>query len=1119
MRCPSCQAANAEGRQYCAQCGKPLPACSACGFLNEPEARFCGGCGRPLTAGVAAAAPPEQLSDAAPVEPNPVKEGQRRHVTLMFCDLVGSTALSNALDPEDYREVIRAYQNAATVTVERQGGFIARYMGDGVLVYFGYPRAHEDDAERAVRAALEAVAEVARLQPLPELRLQARVGIATGLAVVGDLIGKGISREEAVVGRAPNLAARLQGLAKPGGVVISEETRAVVANLFTCEDLGTHRLKGFDDPVRAWVVVDEEAVDNRFAATRPSYDRVPLIGRETQCDQLWHAWDEACTGRGQVVMVRGDAGIGKSRLTQALRERARGRPHVELSFHCAPHFSNTALYPITEQLRRDAGIKRNDPAGVALDKLERLLAAGDHDAPIGETLPYLAALLSIPTGDRYPAVSATPERQKQHVLTLLTAKLARLAAQEPVLVLFEDLQWIDPTSLELLQQLIERIADLPVLLLSTARPEFQPPWPSGAGAALIELPHLDRERSITLIESIAGGRPLPDEVQTQILSKSDGVPLFIEEITKAVLESGLLRDVAGRYVLTGPLPGFAVPSSLQDSLMARLDRLGVAKEVAQVGAAIGRQFSVELLGAVSALPERELQPAIDLLVESDLVDCREGADGCYCVFKHALLQDAAHATMLRRKRQQLHRRIAEVLELRAGDGHPAAPEVLAHHFGAASLTEKAVHYLRLAGIQASERAAHTEAIQHFRAAADHLTELPKSPTRNQLELGIRVSLGLSLSAARGYAAPEVEDTYQRARELCHLLGESVDLFPVIRGLCTFYIVRAQLSTARELAEQCVRLGEQSREPVHLIEGYTALGYTLFFIGELDPAEEALQRSLQIYRHNDGQHLQYPTTQDPAISDLSLLALAAWLRGHDALSLERSGDALEIAEELGDPFDQAYAHCFAAMLRNVRNEPKQAAAHAAEAVALSNRYGFDIWLAAGMMQGGIARGALGDETAAELLRQTLQHWQAAGAGLNIPFFLAGLAQVRRRFGAKETAIEALNEAMDHAARHREHFYDATLYRLRGELRTDAGNGQAEPGRDDLEKALAIARAQGARVLELDALASLHAWCVRKGAPDPYLEPLRALHETLSETCGDTAPWRRVSELLDGKPSAG
>lgn len=1156
MRCPFCNSENLPSRQFCWACGKRLPRCAQCGFINEPDASYCGGCGISLAAGAedVALAPSLLQSTAAPAQqppavpaagagPVPVTtlaaqsmEGERRQITVMFCDLVGSTSLSNALDPEDLREVIRAYQATATASIERHAGFIARYMGDGILVYFGYPAASDDDAERAVRTGLDVVAEVSRLRPLPELQILARVGIATGLAVVGDRIGSGMAMEEAVVGRTPNLAARLQGLAEPGGVVISRETRNLVADLFHCRDLGERSLKGFDEPVEVCSVLGERIVDNRFKAIRPSYKRVPLIARERELEQLQAAWQSARDGSRQVVMVRGAPGVGKSRLAEALRDSAAAQDHVVLHYYCAQRFQNTALFPITNQIRESAELKKSDSPDTCLDKLEQLFESSSAEAGAdpSQTVPYLASLLSIPLGNRYPPVLVTPEKQRERVFQLLAAKLTSLARDQAVLILFEDLHWIDPTSLQLLQQLIGRIVELPVLLLMTSRLEFDPPWEALPNLTTIELPHLDRDDSLQIIASITGGKALPPAIVQQILAKSDGMPLFVEEITKSVLESNLLQELADRFELTGPLPSFAVPSSLHDSLMARLDRLDSAKKVAQIGAAIGRQFSLDLLTAVSSLSETELRPAIQRLINSDLVECQESEGEQICIFKHALLQDAAHATMLRQTRQHLHGKIAIELEKRANSGVDTSPEVLAHHFALARMPEKTIFYRQQAGILANSRAAYTEATHHFRSAIELLSQLPKSTTRNQLELEIRLYLGLSLSATRGYAAPEVEDTYQRARELSHILADSVDLFPVIRGLCTFYLVRGQLATASELAEQCVRLSERSQIPAHLIEGHTALGYTRFFMGNTQPAKAALERSVQIYRQHQGQELDYPTSQDPAISDLSLLALISWMQGQDMESRRCSSEAIALAVQLKRPFNLAYARCFAAMFHNMRHEPESALAQAEQAIEVSMHYGFDIWVAAGSLHAGIAKAALGEmeldgsmfgqaisgeatssETiqAGELVQARLAAWQAAGARLNRSFFLAGLAEVRWHYGQLQEALAAVDQAIDHAAQHRERFYDAVLFRLRGELQAEIGGALAEQAEADLLHAIEVAHGQGARMLELEAHASLHEWGLRHGHPGSQREAFQSLYQELAPICAETIPIRKAGRLLE------
>lgn len=1080
-------------------------------------ANFCGGCGRKLP--VPGKVAGEEDKAWPPAKTETAQDGVRRQITVMFCDLVESTTLSTSLDPEDLREVIRAFQAAAAAATERHAGFIARYMGDGILVYFGYPQAHEDDAERAVRTGLELMAAVHRLRPLPGVALDARVGIATGLVVVGDLIGEGMSREEAVVGPTPYLAARLQGLAKPGTVVMSQATRRLVVNLFDCEHLGRHHLKGFREPVHAWRVLDERAVASRFEAIHPATELTPLVGRAPELQALEDAWSSARQGRGQVVAVRGDPGVGKSRLTQALREHVAKGPHVLLRYYCAPRFQNTALFPIIDQLQRVARLRQDDSVEVRLDKLERLLARSDSGQEMSQTVPYLAALLSIPLGNRYVPISMTPERQKERTLKALAGQLIGIARNKPVLVLFEDLHWIDASSLEWLEQLIAPIPDCAVLLLVTSRPEFEPPWAGVPFATTLELGRLNQGDSRKIIASLTGGKSLPPQVIGQVLEKSDGVPLFVEEIAKAVLESGLMEEESARYVLTGALPTFAVPSTLHDSLMARLDRLDATREVAQAGAAIGRHFSLDLLAAVCELPEQELRSAIQRLADANIIECRGSYPDATCSFKHALLQDAAHATMLRGRRQHLHRQIANALENGFPQTVAAAPELLAHHFTEARVPEKAIPYWQQAGVLASSRAAHTEAIGHFLTAIDLLTHLSACATRDQLELGVRLNLGLSLSAARGYTAPEVEDAYRRARDLCHRLGDTADLYPVLRGLCTFYIVRGELSAARELAEQCLRLGDQTLSPEYLIEGYTALGYTLVYMGEISKGQTLLEKGLDAYRTHGGQGLQYPTEQDPAVSDLSLLALVAWMRGDTEAGLRWSREAIAHAEELKRPFDLAYAHCFAAMYHNMSREPKTAADHAARAIDLSMEHGFDAWLAAGTLHSAVARGALGETAEAiGLLKTTLAAWEAAGAGLNRPFFEAGLAETYRRDGQHDAALTAVGQAIDHAERHREHFYDAVLYRLRGEIRIARGGDLIEAGERDLLYALEIARGQGSRLFELDVLASLHVWYRKSGRPDPSQQAFQSLCDTLSQRSPDAVPVREARALLASNGSA-
>jgi len=610
---------------------------------------------------------------------------ERRQLTVMFCDLVGSTELSSRLDPEDLREVIAAYHRAVAEVVAGFDGFVAKYMGDGVLIYFGYPRAHEDDAERAVRAGLGVIDAVGRLD-VKSVKLKARVGIATGLVVVGDLIGEGSAQEQSVVGETPNLAARLQALAEPNTIVIAAGTRRLVGDLFEYRDLGVVEVKGIAAPVPAWQVLRPSAVKSRFEALRGSA-LTPLIGRDEEIDLLLRRWARAEAGDGQIVLISGEPGLGKSRITAAFAERLRAEPYLRLRYFCSPYHQDSALFPFIDQIGRAAGFASDDMPAGKLEKLEALLARA---SPPDEDVALLTDLVSLPASERHPLPNLSPQRKKERTLEALIRQLEGLARQQPVVIVFEDAHWIDPTSRELLDLAVERVRSLPVLLIVTFRPEFQPPWIGQPQVTMLVLNRLDRRDRTALVTQIAGGKALPDEVVGQIVDRTDGVPLFVEELTKSVLESGVLREEGAGYVLDRALPPFAIPMSLHDSLMARLDRLASVRLVAQIGAAIGREFSYELLHAVSRLLKDELQTSLARLVASELVFQRGNPPDAVYTFKHALVQDAAHGSLLRSSRQQLHAQIAEALEAHSPDLMDSQPELFAQHYAEAWLVEKSV---------------------------------------------------------------------------------------------------------------------------------------------------------------------------------------------------------------------------------------------------------------------------------------------------------------------------------------------------------------------------------------------------------------------------------------------
>jgi predicted ATPase len=857
--------------------------------------------------------------------------------------------------------------------------------------------------------------------------------------------------------------------------------------------------------------VSERAFENRFEARHAGSVLAPLVDRTVEYQALLESWRLTCSGHGRVVTLSGEPGIGKSRLSEALRQFVSAQTDLVLRYFCSPRFQNTAFYPIIRHMQHAAHLAEGDTGATKLDKLEVLLLRATPPSELASRLPYIAALLSIPTGERYPPIADSPERQREQTLDALEAQILNLAGGHPVLLIFEDLHWVDPSTLGSLDRLVRKISEVPVMLLATARAEFAPPWAELPYALTVELSRLERHDRSSIVEHHAGGKALPPEILEHILQKSDGVPLFVEELTKAMMESGLLEEQADRYALAGPMRTLAVPSTLHDSLLARLDRLSAVKEVAQVGAAIGREFSYEMLAALLPLAPSELEATLSRLIDADLIHGHGTPPDAVYTFKHALIQDAAYATMLRARRQRLHARIAEILEADT-TAAKTQPELLAHHLTEAGMPAKAIPYWQQAGLLASASAAHTEACKHFTEGLHLIAELPDDATRNRLEMGLRVHLGMSLAATRGFAAPEVESTNQRARELCRLIGETDELFWVLRGLCSLYIVRADAKTSRELAEHCVRLGEETQRPEFLIEGYAMRGYTKVYAGELEGGQEALAHAVEIYRTRDGARIVFPTPQDPAVACLSLLAMVSLILGQAKRAAAYASDAIQVAEATKRAFDAAYAHSFIAMFENLRGNPEHAASHAGVALEISQRHGFGVWLAAGTMQLGVAKAALGEaEQAIGMLSATLPAWQASGAELNSGFFLAGLAEGYRAAGKLNEAIETVAKAIDHAARHGEHYYDAALYRLRGELLTLKG-ADPKQAETDFQRAIEIARQQGAKMFELRAAVSMARAIAQAGERARARSLLMSTIESIRVE-RDTADYRAAVALLD------
>jgi len=992
-------------------------------------------------------------------------EAERRQLTVMFCDLVGSTPLSSRLDPEDLREVIAAYHRAVAEIVAGFDGFVAKYMGDGVLVCFGYPRAHEDDAERAIRAGLGAVDGVARLD-VNSVKLQARVGIATGLVVVGDLIGAGSAQEQSVVGETPNLAARLQALAEPGAVVIATGTRRLVGDLFEYRDLGAVEVKGIAAPVPAWQVVRPSAVESRFEALRGS-TLSQLLGRDEEIDLLLRRWARAKAGNGQVVLISGEPGIGKSRIVAALVERLHTEPHLRLRSFCSPYHQDSALYPVVDQLGRASGFARDDAPAVKLEKLEAVL---DLAVPPEEDVAFLTDLLSLPASEHHPLPDLTPQRKKERTLEALIRQLEGLARQQPVLDVFEDAHWIDPTSRELLDLIVERVRSLPVLLIVTFRPEFQAPWTGQPQVTLLTLNRLERRDGTALVAQIAGGKALPDEIIDQIADRTDGVPLFVEELTKNVLESGVLREEADRYVLAGALPPFAIPTSLHASLMARLDRLASVRLVAQIGAAIGRQFSYALLRAVSRLSDDELRTALGRLVASELVFQRGTPPDALYSFKHALVQEAAYGSLLRSSRQHLHAQIAEALETYSPELVDSQPELLAQHYAEAGLVKEAVAYWSKAGRRSAARSAMTEAAAQFHKGLDQLALLPDTHERQRQELEFWSALGAVLFAAKGPGAEETGRAYTRSRELWEQLGSPSEILQIPFEKSVYHVFRGEFVRAQRLDEDLLCLSRQRNDSVGLLLGHLSLGRSLMCVGRFVSSRSHLEEVRALHDPTSHRSLAHQFTTDPHVMSQAYLGIVLFCLGYPDQALVRSSAAIAEARSLAHPPFLAGSLSVSCRLLSLGGNKTALDERADELAAIATEHGFAHWCSEGTIFRGWAKVKNGDVAeGVSLLRSGLAAYCTTGAELWMPHYTALLAGACEMGGQIEDTLILLGDALQTVERTGERWLASELNRHKGQLLLRQGH--AEAAEELYLKALGIARDQEAKLWELRAAASL------------------------------------------------
>jgi predicted ATPase/class 3 adenylate cyclase len=1036
---------------------------------------------------------------------------ERRQLTVMFCDLVGSSALSARLDPEDLRAVIGTYHSCIAEVIARNEGVIARYMGDGVLAYFGFPQAHEDDAEQATRAGLALVDAVANLKTDIGTGLQVRVGIATGMVVVGDLTGEGAAKEQAVIGETPNLAARLQAFANPGTVLISESTHRLTDGHFEFRDLGPVALKGWADPIPVWQVLGATGVESRFEAQHKTR-LTPLIGRDEEIELLLRRWQHS-KHEGCAVVLTGEPGIGKSHISEALQERLQAEPHITLRHFCSAHHTNSALYPFIRQLERVARFERVDSPAEKFAKLETLLLRSGADPD--RVVPPLANLLSLPTNGRYRVPELSPQKRKEMTLEAFLAQLDALAARQPVFMIFEDVHWADPTSLELLTITLERLPRLPVLLLITARPEFTPPWPGHAHVTTVSLTRLSRRNGAALIECVTAGKTLPAEVMDQILARTDGVPLFVEELTKTVLETGLLQERDDQYILNRPLPSMAIPTTLHASLMARLDRLAPVREVAQIGAVVGREFSYELLNTVAGLPRKRLEEALAQLVRSELIFCRGEIPQAMYTFKHALVRDAAYSGLLKSRRAALHATIADAFEQRFPEIVEAQPETLAHHLTEAGLFEKAQAYWLRAGKKAAMRSANLEAIAHSQRGIEASSHLPDGAQRDRLELDFHLVLGPCLIATQGPASNKAMATFTRARELCERLGGPPEQLQVMFWLTTASVIRGELPLAQETIAALLHLAEARADRPALLNAMRGQAMIRLFMGHLTGAREAIERAVEAFEASSEEErlAARAAGQDAGVADLALMSWALWLLGHADTAIARLDAALKRADAIGHPHSQAYACYYASILHALRGEFLTAQGYAERCLALSEEHGFRQWH-------GLARAIRGicaalpnpSSSALEDIRAALDEYRGAGYQLGITALYVLLCPALLLGRDCESALELIERGLATTSRNSERIFEAELYRLKARALLIRGGPDAKTeAKSLLDEALTTARSQNVKALELRAAMDRAALWIDQGQREEALDFLAPIHAWFTEGF-DTQDLKQANALL-------
>ena len=1038
------------------------------------------------------------------------QDSERRHLTVMFCDIAGLTELSSRLDLEDLRELTKRHYAAWHAIIERYEGFVARYMGDGVLAYFGYPVGHEDDAERAAHAALEIVAATREEAggSKQAAGVGARVGIATGLVVVGGAIGQGASEEQPAFGMTPNLAARLQAMAPRDCIAIAAETRRLIGSNFECEDLGLHRVKGIPETVSVWRLAGARAAPSRFAARRTA-GLVPTVGRSEELGLLGRCWARACEGEGQVVLVSGESGIGKSHLCEAFLDHISQTSHAVLRCQCSALHAHTAFHPIIETIERAAGISREDNATDRLSKLRKLL--DEWPRRDDQAVPLFATLLSLPTRDLYPDFNLTARDIRKRIVDTLVDQLALQSEREPMVLLFEDAQWSDPSTHDLLAAAVERIKTARLLILITARPEFEPGWAAASPVTGLALNRLDRRHSAEMAKLVAEAASLSEDKLAEILERADGVPLFVEEFTRWMMETGESRTEGSQSLRTAISGRTVIPETLHDPLMSQLDKLGIAKPAAQLGAIIGRIFPYWLLCRLWPFEEETLEASLAAVVRTGLITRQQSGGEVYYVFKHELIRDAAYESLLKSKRQSLHSRIADIIADERANSSDIRPELIAYHYAAAGFGAQAAPLWLEAGQLALRESANREARASLTKGLECLAEMSESPERMRLELRLQSCLGQALIAISGHASPDVQRAFSRAHQLCLKLDEP-ELFSVVWGIAAHHLVKGDIDLHLELSGRLLEIAETSNDSAQLVVAHVSRTLSCYFSGQFISARKHLEEVRARYDWDRHRDLAYSYAVDRKMIAYQFGTWTLWKLGFPNQAVELEAELNRHARRMEHPNSLAQALTAGASVYMLRREPDRLLERVREGIAVAESHGYpvwvdhaDFWLGWALAEkGSVAEGIVH-------LRRALVAYQKTGAGSSMPKFLGLLADRMGEIGRYDEGLTLLNQAIDHIERSCERASEAETYRLQGKLLLARDGNDSADAEANLRKAIEVARAQEAKGWELRAATTLARMLQERDQPGRARECLAPVYEWFTEGF-ETPDLKEAKELL-------